>query len=78
MNFCKRRKTEGGNDLLDIRSLVHSLVTQTIDTAHQENENKGLKCTIEILEANLEAYKQQVTQLQLKLLKVEKLVYKAR
>ena len=65
------------NELLDIRSLVQSLVTQTIDTAYKENENKGLKQNIAILEAHLEVYKLQVNQLQTKLLKVEKfkLVY---
>ncbi len=70
---CKRRKLESG-ELLNLRTLVQALVGQTIETAYQENHNRGLQQKLEILQRQVDGYKEQVTQLQQKLNQVEKKV----
>jgi hypothetical protein len=68
----KRMKTESNQELLDLRALVQGLVSSTIETAYQENHNKGLQRKIDTLQLQLTASEARVNRLQLKLENMEK------
>ena len=71
----KRRKVEANNGLLDVGALIQNVVKQTIETAYQENLNRGLHKTIYLLQCQLDASKQQIEFLQEKSTKVEKMFH---